>query len=356
MDSILRPVARPRRPIPGPRCAPAGAVADPAPTGADVGTFGPGERVSPVSGLVWKAPLSHGTSFPPLGRACCATTSEARMKALTQDRYGTADVLEFRDIEPPTPREGQVLVRVVAAGMDRGAWHFMAGEPYLMRMLGFGSAAPSVAVPGTNFAGVVEAVGPGVSGFEPGDEVYGATRGTFAEYVVAPIGKVAPKPPQLSFEQAAVLPYPTLRRHAGAARPRPRPAGPAGARRRRVRRCRHDRSPARGRVRRHSDRRVQRRPRRPCAVARRRRCHRLHERRLHRRLAPVRPDHRHRRPDIRGAASPRTDADGDARHRRRRGRPVDRWHPATAVGHASCRRSCRRNSPRSSSRRTPASC
>ena len=131
------------------------------------------------------------------------------MKALIQDRYGT-DVLMFRDIERPTPREGQVLVRVVAAGMDRGAWHFMAGEPYLMRLLGFGLRAPNVAVPGTNFAGVVEAIGSDVNGFEPGDEVYGATRGTFSEYAVAPIGTVAPKPPQLSFEQAAVLPYPTF--------------------------------------------------------------------------------------------------------------------------------------------------
>src|SRR5918994_2593223 len=132
------------------------------------------------------------------------------MKALTQDRYGTADVLKFRDMARPTPRADQVLVRVVAAGMDRGAWHFMAGEPYLMRLLGFGLRAPSVAVPGTNFAGVVETVGDGVSAFKPGDEVYGATRGTFAEYAVAPIGKVAPKPPQLTFEQAAVLPYPTF--------------------------------------------------------------------------------------------------------------------------------------------------
>src|SRR3954454_13599157 len=131
------------------------------------------------------------------------------MKALTQDRYGT-DVLRFRDVERPTPREGQVRVRVVAAGMDRGAWHFMAGEPYLLRLLGFGLRAPNVAVPGTNFAGVVEAVGPDVSGFEQGVEVYGATRGTFAEYAVAPIDKVAPKPPQLSFEQAAILPYPTF--------------------------------------------------------------------------------------------------------------------------------------------------
>jgi NADPH:quinone reductase-like Zn-dependent oxidoreductase len=132
------------------------------------------------------------------------------MKALTQDRYGTADVLELRDIARPEPRHGQVLVRVVAAGMDRGAWHFMAGEPYLMRLLGFGLRAPSVAVPGTNFAGVVDTIGPGVTTFKPGDEVYGATRGTFAEYAVSPVGKLAPKPPQLSFEQAAVLPYPTF--------------------------------------------------------------------------------------------------------------------------------------------------
>ncbi|KQW50965.1 NADPH:quinone reductase [Nocardioides sp. Root1257] len=132
------------------------------------------------------------------------------MKALTQDRYGAADAMEFRDVDMPEPSEGQVRVRVVAAGMDRGAWHFMTGEPYLMRVLGFGFRAPSVAVPGTNFAGVVEAVGPGVDTFKPGDEVYGATRGTFAEYAVASVEKIAPKPAQLTFEQAAVLPYPSF--------------------------------------------------------------------------------------------------------------------------------------------------
>jgi NADPH:quinone reductase-like Zn-dependent oxidoreductase len=132
------------------------------------------------------------------------------MKALTQDKYGSAAVLTFGDVNRPSPGEGQVLVRVVAAGVDRGAWHFMAGEPYLMRLLGFGLRGPTVAVPGTNFAGVVEAVGPGVSAYQPGDEVYGATRGTFAEYAVAPVAKVAPKPRQLSFQQAAVLPYPTF--------------------------------------------------------------------------------------------------------------------------------------------------
>ena len=132
------------------------------------------------------------------------------MKALVQDRYGSAAVLGFRDIDQPTPGREEVLVRVVAAGMDRGAWHFMTGEPYLMRLLGFGLRAPSVRVPGTNFAGVVEAIGSGVDAFAPGDEVYGASRGTFAQYAVAPVGKVAPKPPQLSFKQAAVTPYPTF--------------------------------------------------------------------------------------------------------------------------------------------------
>ena len=132
------------------------------------------------------------------------------MKAFVQDRYGSADALQFRAIDQPAPAPGEVLVRVVAAGIDRGAWHFMTGQPYLMRILGFGLRAPSVPVPGTNFAGVVEAVGSGVDAFAPSDEVYGASRGTFAQYVVAPVGKVAPKPPELSFEQAAVLPYPTF--------------------------------------------------------------------------------------------------------------------------------------------------
>ena len=132
------------------------------------------------------------------------------MRALIQNRYGSADVLQLTDIDRPVPAEDQVLVRVVAAGMDRGAWHFMTGEPYLMRLLGFGFRAPNVATPGTNFAGVVESVGEGVDGYAPGDAVYGAGRGTFAEYVVASVDRIAPKPVSLSFEQAAVLPYPKV--------------------------------------------------------------------------------------------------------------------------------------------------
>lgn len=132
------------------------------------------------------------------------------MKALVQDRYGAADAISLRDVERPSPGGREVLVRVRAAGVDRGAWHFMTGEPYLMRLLGFGFRAPSVRVPGTNFSGVVEAVGADATGFAPGDEVYGATRGTFAEYAVASVDKIAPKPAELTFEQAAVLPYPTF--------------------------------------------------------------------------------------------------------------------------------------------------
>jgi NADPH:quinone reductase-like Zn-dependent oxidoreductase len=128
------------------------------------------------------------------------------MKAIVQNRYGAAEALTFDDVDRPGFGEDQVLVQVVAAGVDRGALHFMTGRPYLMR-LGTGLRAPKVAVPGVSFAGRVEGVGAKVTGFRPGDEVYGAARGAYAEYVAAPQSKVAHKPPELTFEQAAVLPY-----------------------------------------------------------------------------------------------------------------------------------------------------
>lgn len=128
------------------------------------------------------------------------------MKAIVQNRYGAAEVLTFDDVARPEFGEDQVLVQVVAAGVDRGALHLMTGRPYLMR-LGTGLRAPKVVVPGLSFAGRVEGVGAKVTGFQPGDEVYGAARGAYAEYVAAPRSKVAHKPPELTFEQAAVLPY-----------------------------------------------------------------------------------------------------------------------------------------------------
>jgi NADPH:quinone reductase-like Zn-dependent oxidoreductase len=95
----------------------------------------------------------------------------------------------------------------VAAGVDRGAWHFMTGQPYLMRVLGFGFRAPNVPVPGTNLAGRVEAVGSAVTQFHVGDEVYGACRASWAELACASEDKLALKPANLTFEHAAVMPY-----------------------------------------------------------------------------------------------------------------------------------------------------
>jgi NADPH:quinone reductase-like Zn-dependent oxidoreductase len=129
------------------------------------------------------------------------------MKAIVQDIYGSADVLEFRDVPVPQLGDRDVLVRVIAAGVDRGAWHFMTGQPYLMRILGVGFRAPKVPVPGTNVAGYVETVGERVTTMAVGTEVYGTTRGAYAEYARLGEDQVAPKPPTLGFEEAAVLPY-----------------------------------------------------------------------------------------------------------------------------------------------------
>ncbi len=127
------------------------------------------------------------------------------MKAIVQDTYGSADVLELRDIDRPQIADDQVLVRVHAAGVDRGVWHLMAGLPYPIRIAGYGVRAPKNPVPGMDLAGVVEAVGKDVTSFAPGDEVFGIGKGTFAEYAVAPEDKLAPKPANLSFEQAAAI-------------------------------------------------------------------------------------------------------------------------------------------------------
>jgi NADPH:quinone reductase-like Zn-dependent oxidoreductase len=129
------------------------------------------------------------------------------MKAIAQDTYGDAGVLRLRDIDRPVPGEGDVLVQVKAAGADPGVWHMMTGVPYLMRVIGFGFRRPKVPVRGLALAGVVEAAGPGVTQFRPGDEVFGTCRsGSFAEYATARQDRLAPKPEKLTFEQAAALP------------------------------------------------------------------------------------------------------------------------------------------------------
>jgi len=129
------------------------------------------------------------------------------MKAVVQDVYGPSGVLGLREIDRPAIGEDEVLVRVCAAGVDPGVWHLMTGEPYLVRAMGFGLRKPKVAVRGRDVAGVVEAAGAGVTRFGPGDQVYGTCEsGSFAEYAAAPQKRLAAKPANLSFEQAAVVP------------------------------------------------------------------------------------------------------------------------------------------------------
>jgi NADPH:quinone reductase-like Zn-dependent oxidoreductase len=128
------------------------------------------------------------------------------MKAIVQDVYGTPDVLRLDEVEKPQPKEGELLIRVRAAGVDPGVWHLMTGRPYLVRAMGFGIRAPKFRVRGRDVAGTVEALGTGVTRFKVGDEVFGVSDGSFAEYVSAREDKLAMKPANLTFEQAAVVP------------------------------------------------------------------------------------------------------------------------------------------------------
>jgi NADPH:quinone reductase-like Zn-dependent oxidoreductase len=127
------------------------------------------------------------------------------MKAIVQDRYGSADVLEFRDIEDPVVGERDVLVRVHASGCGPDVWHLMTGMPYMARPA-IGLRRPKLGVRGWDVAGTVEAVGANVTGVRPGDEVMGTAEGSFAELVNAQPDKLVPKPAGLSFEQAAAVP------------------------------------------------------------------------------------------------------------------------------------------------------
>jgi len=126
------------------------------------------------------------------------------MKAITQDRYGSAEVLETQDIDQPEIGESEVLVRVHAASIHVGDWILMTGVPYVMRM-GTGLSKPKNRVPGTDVAGTVEAIGAHVKSLRPGDEVFGWCSGAFAEYASAPEDQLVKKPANLTFEQAAAV-------------------------------------------------------------------------------------------------------------------------------------------------------
>lgn len=129
------------------------------------------------------------------------------MEAIVLTEYGSPDVLRFEEVERPTITGDDVLVRVHAAAICKGDVHLLTGKPYLIRLAGFGLLRPKHRIPGQNVAGRVEAVGRNVTALRPGDDVYGEVpSGAFAEYVSAPAKAFAPKPSNLTFQQAAAVP------------------------------------------------------------------------------------------------------------------------------------------------------
>jgi len=143
--------------------------------------------------------------FPATPFRTAVAPRENQMKAIVQDRYGSPDALELREVGKPVADDNEVLVRVHAAGVNAYDWHLMRGDPYLARVtLGFGR--PKMKIRGRDFAGRVEAVGRDVKRFRLGDEVFGEVDGAFAEYVCVPDNVLEAKPANLTFEQAAAMP------------------------------------------------------------------------------------------------------------------------------------------------------
>ena len=131
------------------------------------------------------------------------------MKAIVYIRYGSPEVLQCEEIEKPTPGDHEVLIKVRAASVNPYDWHFMRGEPYFLRLMA-GLSRPKETRLGVDAAGQIEAVGRNVTQFRPGDSVFGACRGAFAEYACASEGALAAKPDNVTFEQAAAVPIAAL--------------------------------------------------------------------------------------------------------------------------------------------------
>ena len=146
----------------------------------------------------------HTEITEPEGQTAASTSPAERMRAVAQDRYGSADALHITDLDRPEISPDEVLIEVVAAGVDRGVWHLVTGKPYLVRLAGYGITKPKNPVPGLDVAGRVVAIGTEVSRFVVGDEVFGIARGAYAEYAAANEDKLAHKPAGLTFEAAAV--------------------------------------------------------------------------------------------------------------------------------------------------------
>src|SRR5438874_5722136 len=132
------------------------------------------------------------------------------MKAIVNTKYGSPDVLQLKEVERPTPKDNEVLVKVHAASVNAGDWHLLRAKPFLMRLMGYGLLKPKNTILGSDIAGRVEVVGRNVTQFQVGDEVFGDLSGCgfggFAEYVCARENALALKPANLSFEEAAAVP------------------------------------------------------------------------------------------------------------------------------------------------------
>jgi len=135
-----------------------------------------------------------------------ASPGPATMRAVVQTEYGSPDVLRLDTVARPAIAPDEVLVKVAAAGVDRGVWHLVYGEPYAVRLAGYGVRRPKQPIPGLDLAGTVVEVGADVTDFAVGDEVYGVGVGAYAEYARATAAKLAHRPPSLPVEQAAALP------------------------------------------------------------------------------------------------------------------------------------------------------
>jgi NADPH:quinone reductase-like Zn-dependent oxidoreductase len=241
-------------------------------------------------------------------------TSTDTMRAITQTRYGNSDVLRLAQVPRPVVRDDQVLIRVHAAGLDRGTEHLMTGKPYAVR-LASGIRRPKNPVPGRDVAGTVVEVGAKVTRFSPGDHVYGVAPGSYAEYAVTGENRMAHKPANLSFAEASVIPISAgtaLQALTDAGRVQPGQSvlitgASGGVGSYAVQLAASLGADVTGVC---SSAKPRRRPRRPPR-------HRLQPRRLGRRQAPLRPDPRHcRQPACEPAAScPDAARDGCLRRR-----------------------------------------
>lgn len=128
------------------------------------------------------------------------------MKAIFRTTYGSADILELREIDKPVPRDDELLLKVHAASVNPLDWHILRGEPFLVRLMGFGLLKPKHQILGADMAGRIEAIGKDVTLFKVGDEVFGSSMGGFAEYACVRDDKLVLKPTAMTFEQAAAVP------------------------------------------------------------------------------------------------------------------------------------------------------